>query len=280
MPLSVKLSDVGSFLIGLSSITVNGDFAETDNCAGTVQPGTACTVQITFTPTASGARTGTMVLADSAAGSPETVSLEGTGGVPFTLSATETAVTVPAGSAQAQFTLSVSTQDGLAESVSLACANIAPAVCSFNPANIRPGETSVLTVGNLGGVSRLSLNSSVTGRLASATGGSGTDSAFTSHSTTSKITSTLPLTVQFEDFALSASPAENSVLAGQSAAYTLTVAPENGFNMAVSLARGGVPAQSNCSLSSASVSLDGPTPAKVTVAVETSAGAGLVPPEG
>src|SRR5437588_11242772 len=41
-----------------------------------------CTINVTFTPTALGARTGTLLLADNAAGSPQTVALSGNGTAP------------------------------------------------------------------------------------------------------------------------------------------------------------------------------------------------------
>ena len=42
-----------------------------------------CTINITFTPTATGNRTGTLTINDNAAGSPHTVALSGTGTVPI-----------------------------------------------------------------------------------------------------------------------------------------------------------------------------------------------------
>jgi hypothetical protein len=54
-------------------------------CITTLAPGAACTVTLTFAPVASG-RTAMLAIADSAAGSPQFVSLNGTGtGVSITL---------------------------------------------------------------------------------------------------------------------------------------------------------------------------------------------------
>src|SRR5437879_2289138 len=44
--------------------------------------GASCTVNVTFTPTATGARSGTLSVADNAAGSPQTASLSGAGTAP------------------------------------------------------------------------------------------------------------------------------------------------------------------------------------------------------
>lgn len=56
-----------------------GDFAETNTCGSTVASKAKCTISVTFTPQATGTRTATMNLNDSANNSPQTVSLTGTG---------------------------------------------------------------------------------------------------------------------------------------------------------------------------------------------------------
>jgi sugar lactone lactonase YvrE len=59
-----------------------GDFSETDNCGTTVNVGAHCTITIKFKPTASGARAASLSISDSAASSPQTVALTGTGVAP------------------------------------------------------------------------------------------------------------------------------------------------------------------------------------------------------
>ena len=56
-----------------------GDFAEGDTCAASVGAKTKCTISVTFKPAATGTRKATMNINDSALGSPQTVSLTGTG---------------------------------------------------------------------------------------------------------------------------------------------------------------------------------------------------------
>jgi hypothetical protein len=60
-------------------ISATGDFAVATNTCGSSM-GASCTVSVTFTPTAAGARTGQLLVADSLPNSPQTVSLSGTGG--------------------------------------------------------------------------------------------------------------------------------------------------------------------------------------------------------
>jgi hypothetical protein len=85
---SVTLTNAGIATLNLSSISAGGDFALTvtgTSCpygGGTVATGTNCTIDVTFTPTATGARTGTVTITDNASGSPQLVNLSGTGVAP------------------------------------------------------------------------------------------------------------------------------------------------------------------------------------------------------
>ncbi len=56
-----------------------GDFAETNTCDGSVHAKGKCTISVTFTPKATGARTATLTVSDSANNSPQTVAVTGTG---------------------------------------------------------------------------------------------------------------------------------------------------------------------------------------------------------
>jgi sugar lactone lactonase YvrE len=55
------------------------DFAETDSCSTPLAVGGSCTINVTFTPSVAGDRTGTLVLTDNGAGSPQALPLAGTG---------------------------------------------------------------------------------------------------------------------------------------------------------------------------------------------------------
>ncbi len=74
------------------NIGVSGDFGQTNNCGTSLVAGASCIISVTFTPTATGTRTGTVTIPDNAAGSPHTASLSGTGITPaVTLSPTSVA---------------------------------------------------------------------------------------------------------------------------------------------------------------------------------------------
>jgi hypothetical protein len=77
--LSVTLSNYGTATLNVSSITTTSSFSETDDCVPTVVSGGTCTIQVRFTPGASGVVAGTLSIADDAAGNPQKLPLSGTG---------------------------------------------------------------------------------------------------------------------------------------------------------------------------------------------------------
>jgi hypothetical protein len=80
---TATLDNAGTGALSISSVTITGanpgDFAQTNNCGSSLPAGSTCTFSITFTPAASGSRTALLSVADNSAGSPQTVSLSGTG---------------------------------------------------------------------------------------------------------------------------------------------------------------------------------------------------------
>jgi hypothetical protein len=116
----VTLSNSGPTAISVTSIQANGDYAQTNNCASSVAANSNCTVNVTFTPTASGSRSGTLTITDSAANSPQTVSLTGTGTAPV-IGLSSNALTFPAqvlGSGSASQPVTVSNTGTAAASIS------------------------------------------------------------------------------------------------------------------------------------------------------------------
>ena len=78
----VILSNTGNATLSISGITASGDFAESNNCGASVLAAASCTINITFTPTQGGSRSGTLSISDNAGTSPQSVSLNGTGQEP------------------------------------------------------------------------------------------------------------------------------------------------------------------------------------------------------
>lgn len=76
---AITLKNVGTKAFGVSSIAVTGNYTETNNCGTSVAAGASCTVSVTFTPKATGARPGTIKITDVDATSPQVVTLTGVG---------------------------------------------------------------------------------------------------------------------------------------------------------------------------------------------------------
>jgi FlaG/FlaF family flagellin (archaellin) len=92
---AVTVKNTGTGQLTFSNIAItgtdSGDFAKTSTCTGSIAPGGSCAVNVTFTPTAAGARSAVLTLADDAQNGGQTVSLTGTGVAPVVLSPTSLA---------------------------------------------------------------------------------------------------------------------------------------------------------------------------------------------
>ncbi|MET9498908.1 choice-of-anchor D domain-containing protein [Streptomyces sp. NPDC006552] len=76
---TVRVTNSGDASAAISSVAATGDFAQTNTCGSALAAGASCTISVTFKPTAPGTRTGTLTVNSSAANSPLTVALSGTG---------------------------------------------------------------------------------------------------------------------------------------------------------------------------------------------------------
>jgi Ca2+-binding RTX toxin-like protein len=85
---TVTVTNSGNAPLSVSGLTLSGanaaDFkvSSTTCLAASVAAGGNCTVNLTFTPSAAGARTASLLIADNATGSPQSVPLTGTGAAP------------------------------------------------------------------------------------------------------------------------------------------------------------------------------------------------------
>jgi hypothetical protein len=80
---NITISNTGGVAAALTTITITGDYSTTaETCGLSLGPRTGCTVSVTFTPKASGSRTGTFSVTDSVG--VQTASLTGTGSSPAT----------------------------------------------------------------------------------------------------------------------------------------------------------------------------------------------------
>jgi len=81
---TITLANTGGATVTVSGMAIVGvaasDFDETDTCVGvTLAPSATCTIDVLFTPTATGPRSTSLSVVDTAADSPQSVALTGAG---------------------------------------------------------------------------------------------------------------------------------------------------------------------------------------------------------
>lgn len=145
---TVTLSNQNGSALDLSGVTASGDFsipAAANTCGSSVAADATCTFQVVFTPTATGARTGSVTVTDNAAGVPLSIPLQGVG-VDFMLNANgATRVSITSGQS-AVFPLLLSSIAGLSGNVTMTCSGTpVNATCLVVPASIPLGGTTTLT---------------------------------------------------------------------------------------------------------------------------------------
>jgi len=80
---TVTLTNIGTSTFSIYGISITGtntgSFSQTHSCGISLSAGASCSIYVRFKPTASGTRTAALSVSDSAAGTPQTVSLTGVG---------------------------------------------------------------------------------------------------------------------------------------------------------------------------------------------------------
>jgi beta-propeller repeat-containing protein/HYDIN/CFA65/VesB family protein/centrosomal CEP192-like protein len=252
---TVTITNTGTATLVISTISASGDFKETNNCGAlnnALNVGQSCSVSVTFAPTATGLRSGTLSISDNATGSPQSVALSGNGLAQFSLSANPATVSTVIGSTSATFKVSASAPSNFTGSISLACST--GATCTFNPTSIFTGQSSTLTVSGL-------------------SASTPSPDTFTVTGTSGSQVASLNLTVLLQTFTLSASPALNTIVPGASANYTVLATPVYGFNQQIKLGCSNLPAGAGCSFSSSSPTLSGSSSASIALTITTTKGA-------
>jgi len=181
---SLTFTNAGSTSISLNAVVVTGNFAQSNNCGATLAAGASCTVNVTFTPTAVGVRTGTVSFTDNAPQSPQVVSLAGTGETGGQLVAGPSSisfgnVTIGQTGSQSVTITNSCEQDISVTSVSTSGAGVGVSGIS-TPLTLAPNQSTTFTVtfdpsssGSVSGAIYLT-NSSATGNLTIPTTGTGT----------------------------------------------------------------------------------------------------------
>jgi archaellum component FlaF (FlaF/FlaG flagellin family) len=251
----VTLANNGNTTLNISSIQVSGDYAETNNCPVALLPSLSCTISVTFTPTVSGVRNGTLTVRDDAKSTPQTIPLSGTG-LDASVTLNPSSLTFP--------TIRINTSSS-AQTVTLAntgntAVNISGIEITGNYAQTNTCPAALLAA------SSCAISVTFTPTASGSRTGTLTvrDDAHTNPQTAGLVGTGL-------DFSLTGALLSKTVKSGADAVYSVTVTPVGGsFGTAIQLSCTGAPALATCSVSPGSVTPLG-TPSTVTVTVATTA---------
>lgn len=149
-PKPITLTNIGNTALGISDVSISGDFAQTNNCGSSVVAGSACTINVTFTPAAAGPRSGVLTITDNSSTTTQTISVTGSGMdfiVAVSGDSSGSVTIVPGG--VAVYGLSISPQGGFNQTVTLSCSGApSEAICVVSPGSITldGAKTSSATV--------------------------------------------------------------------------------------------------------------------------------------
>jgi HYDIN/CFA65/VesB family protein/centrosomal CEP192-like protein/galactose oxidase-like protein len=270
-PQTVLLTNSGSSILNLQTVAIGGssDFVigsgTTCTNGSSVAINGSCIIQVIFTPAKSGQISATLTITDNAPGSPQQISLTGTSSS-AAVSLSPTSVSFPAqfvGTSGLPQTLTVTNTGNVTLTITAVTASAADFGVFNNCTNpVAPGSNCTVGVffdPTAGGTR--------TGTLKI------TDNAGNSPQT-------VTLTGSGQDFSVNPSAAASAtVTAGQTASYSIAVAPGDGFAANVALSCGGGPAGSACTVSPSTISLSGAA-AKTAMVTVTTVSQGLTLPFG
>ncbi len=264
----------GNATLHISAVSLAGpnpsDFSFTNNCAAPLAPSSNCTISVVFSPTASGQRTADLLITDDAPGSPQSITLSGTGitlapALTLSPSAPSFPVTTQGISSAAQ-TLTVTNSGNAALTISSMSLGGADPLDFSSTSNC----TAPVAVGSSCTIS-LVFNPLASGQRAASLLIS--DNVPGSPQTVSLNATANPA---FTVSAASGSSTTAAISAGQTAQFQLQLTPGAGFTGTVSVSCSGTPVGAACQVP-ASVSLANGAATNFTVAVTTS-GSALLPP--
>jgi hypothetical protein len=267
---TVTLTNTGSATLTITGISASGDFAETDNCGSSVAAGANCAINVTFAPTASGTRTGTLSIANNASGSPQSAKLTGTGaGSAPVVSLSPSSLTFASqtvGTTSAAQTVTLSNTGNASLTITGVSASGDFAETNSCGSSVAAGVNCTISV-----TFTPTASGTRTGTLSITDNASGSPQSVSLTGTGSNSTG---------DFSLSASPTSGTITAGQSAAFALTVSPSGGFSQTVGLACSGALQAGTCTISPSSVTLNGSNASTTNIMVTTTARGILWPQPG
>jgi hypothetical protein len=171
----------------------------------------------------------------------------------FSISATPSSQGVVAGGSTT-YTVNVSALDGFSGNVSLSASGLPTgSSAGFNPTSIATSGSSTLTITTSGSTPTGSYTVTITG-------------------TSGGLTHTTMVTLAVNDFTISAAPSSQTVTAGNSTNYTVTVGNVNGFNGTVTFSASGLPTGATAAFNPTSVASLGTSTLTITTGSSTASG--------
>ncbi len=280
-PQMVTVKSNGGQALSINSITLSGidpsQFIESDTCHAptVIQPGNFCSISLTFAPTAPGLQQATVMIADNAPGSPQSIQLTGTAINPPppapAVTITPNPVNFP--------TITQGTTSNPIVAIVTNSGNASLHISSVSIGGNNMSDFTTTSSGCSGAIAPQGM-CTVTVIFAPLAAGERTE--------TVTIADDAPDSPQVINIGGNANPAVTlgpapaastsaTVSAGQTAQYNLQMSPGTGYTGTVSLSCSGAPQGATCQLPS-SLQITNGNAAPFTVMVTTSGGTGGVLP--
>lgn len=268
--LTITVENTGNNFLNFanSTYTASGDFSVTGGTCeeatdGGWAPGQACTLTVTFSPTATGARTGSVTVSSNATGSPSNITFQGTGTMTSAPAATLSPSTLSFGD-------TVTGTTAPAQVITLS--NSGNAVLDISGITIggaNPTDFAETTTCGETLAANASCTISVTFTPASVASFAATVSVADNAAGSPQTVALSGAGIAAPDFSVSALPAAQTVSAGSTATYNITVASINGdFDSGVTLSASGLPAGATATFAP-TVVLPGTEPAMSVMTIQT-----------
>jgi hypothetical protein len=249
-PNIVTVANSGDQSLDIASIEVSGDFSQTNNCPTLLAASGSCQIQVIFTPTVPGVRSGMLTLGDNAFSSPQTLTFTGTGEADIALSPgilSFAGQIIGTASPSQIVTLTNQTPSPFVVSKVSITGDFSG---TNNCSTVAAGGTCVLNVGfapSLSGIRAGTLTVTTSIGASASVGLSGTG----------------------VDFSLTSSVPSVTITSGATATYKMTLTPLAGaFTSAIQLSCSGQPTDATCNFSSNPVT-PGTTAVTVTMTIAT-----------
>ena len=150
---SLTLQNNQTIPLTITGISTSGDFSQNSNCPlspSTLAAKLSCTISVAFTPTAPGARAGTLTVSDNTQNSPQTAQLTGSGTAPVTLSpANLTFASQAFGSTSAKQSVTLKNNQTVPLTISSVAASgdfAQTSTCPLSPSTLKAGASCAVSV--------------------------------------------------------------------------------------------------------------------------------------